>query len=72
MAAGQHKQPNLQVVADSMSDIVGPSTALATHPPRFLNVPTFDGGALILAELRAMREDMTRRFDNLERRFEAT
>lgn len=69
-AASDLPQPNFEAMADSMNGIVRHSTELAINLGRMRNIPAFDGGAQILAELRAMREDMGRRFGNIDRRFE--
>lgn len=70
MAAHIQQQPDFEAMADSMNGIVLHSTELATNLQRMRNIPAFDGGAQILAELRAMREDMGRQFQNIERKFE--
>ncbi|KAI5838883.1 hypothetical protein DFP73DRAFT_563566 [Morchella snyderi] len=58
MAAPDQEQPDFQAMEETMN--LG----------RMRNIPAFDGGAQILAELRAIREDMGRRFENVERKFE--
>lgn len=65
------EQPNFVEMEASMNNIVRSSLELATNLGRMRNIPAFDGGAQILAELRAIREDMGRKFDNMELRLEA-
>lgn len=57
MAAPDQEQPDPQAMASQF-------TELATNVPRFRDIPAFDSGTLILAELRAMRQEMR----NMERR----
>lgn len=64
------EQPNFVEMEASMNNIVRSSLELATNLGRMRNIPAFDGGAQILAELRAIREDMGRRFENVDRKFE--
>lgn len=65
------EQPNFVEMEASMNNIVRSSLELATNLGKMRNIPAFDGGAQILAELRAIREDMGRKFDNMELRLEA-
>lgn len=70
-AARDPEQPDFQAMAISMNNIVRSSGELATQLSRFPNSPAFDGGALVLAEVRAMREEMGRRFESMEKRHQA-
>lgn len=61
MAAPDQEQPDFQAMA-------GQSTELATNVSKFRNIPAFDGGALILAELQAMRQELRQEMRDMERR----
>lgn len=51
-------QPDFKTVADTMDDMSRSPATLAIQSKRMRNVPALDGGALILAELRVMRQEM--------------
>lgn len=61
----QVPRPHLVPLQGAMNSI------LATQFDRISNVPVFDGGALILAELRAIREDMNQQLDEIKQRLHA-
>lgn len=63
--AAVNQQPSFDVIAGAMNNISRSHAILATHFDRIPNVPAFDGGALILAELRAIREDMGLQFQDM-------
>ena len=58
MAAANNEQPAFDVVAQAMNDVSRSHATLATHFERIPNIPGFDGGTQILAEIRALRTDM--------------
>lgn len=64
------EQPNFIEMEVSMN-IVRSSLELATNLGRMRNIPALDGCAQILAELRAIREDMGQRFERIESRLDA-
>ncbi|KAI5843785.1 hypothetical protein DFP73DRAFT_594792 [Morchella snyderi] len=68
--AAVNQQPSFDVIAGAMNNISRSHAILATHFDRIPNVPAFDGGALILAELRAMREDIGLRFEDVSQQLD--
>lgn len=72
MAADRaQQQPDFQAIEETVNDISRSHVTLAANLGRLRNIPAFDGGAQILEELRAMRQDMGQRFENVERKFES-
>lgn len=59
-----HDQEQPEVMA-------GQLTELATNVSKIRNIPVFDGGVLILAELRAMRQEMRDMEERLTTRLDA-
>lgn len=51
-------QPNFKTVADTVDDMSRSHATLPIQFRRMRNALAFDGGALILAELRAVRQEM--------------
>ena len=52
------EQPDFAVVAGALNDVSRGQAVLATQFARMPNVPAFDGGALLLAELQAFRTEV--------------
>lgn len=71
MAAPDQEHPDFQAMEETMNGVGHLSLELVTNLRRMGNVPGFDGGVLILAEMRAMQQDMERRFENMELRLKA-
>lgn len=69
-ATSNNQQPAFNVVAETMNDISRSHAILATHFERIPNIPAFDGGTLILTELRALREDVGLQFDDVRQQFQ--
>lgn len=65
------EQPNFVEMEVSMDNIVRSSLELATSLGRVRNIPALDGCVQILAEWRAIREDMGQRFECIEGRLDA-
>ena len=52
------EQPDLAVVAGAMNNLSREQAVLATQFARIPNVPAFNGGAQLLAELQAFRTEV--------------
>ncbi|KAF8445355.1 hypothetical protein BGX38DRAFT_1195410 [Terfezia claveryi] len=62
MAAPEPPQPDFNVMSDNLNNIGLSAGELARQFARFPNVPAFDHGAQLLAELRDMRDEIRSRF----------
>lgn len=58
MAGQGQEQPDFQAIEEIMNRVGRLPLELATNLGRVRNVPALDSSAMILAELRAMREEM--------------
>lgn len=52
------EQPDFAVIAGVLNDVSRRQAILATQFARMPNVPAFDSGALLLAELQAFRTEV--------------
>jgi hypothetical protein len=66
MADVNDEQPAFDIIAGAMNDISRSQAILATHFEKMPNIPAVDGGAQILAEIRALRTEMGVHFVDLE------